>query len=186
MLKRLSERSPSSELGLAHANHLLQKSKKSSQHNFNQPSLIQLDVLETTSSTITLCWCCSGDTDYFLTNNNRFNNNNIDNNDNNIDNDNDGNYHITPNVSNVRRSNDVIREDIGPVKISIRISKEQILSEWEDVYCGLGRGCMIEKLKPNSLYHIRLLPLQKISTNDIQRSIRGPVYISARTEELTS
>lgn len=161
MLKRLSERSPSSELGSAHANHLVQKSRKSSQQLFNQPSLIQLDILEVTSSTITLCWCCSGDTDYFLTNT------------------------TTNDTNDTNNTNGVISEDIGPVKISIRRSKEQIISEWEDVYCGYGRGCTIEQLKPESLYHIRLIPLQKHINNNNQRSIRGPVYISATTEELS-
>ena len=164
MLKRLSERSPSSELGSAHANHLIQKSRKSSQQNLNQTSLIQLDILETTSSTITLCWCCSGDTDYFIQQNNQ-----------------------SDEKSNNNESNGVVREDIGPIKISLRLSQEQNLSEWEDVYYGIGRGCVIEQLEPNSLYHIRLIPLQQqkqSTTSSYQRNIRGPVYISAKTENL--
>lgn len=150
MLKRLSERSPSSELGTAHAEHLKHKARISSQWNYKQDgktSVIDLDILEQTSSTITLCWCCTGDSDYFVTNELEF--------------------------------TGAVRENIGIVRISLRKSLDQMVSPWQDVYEGNGRGCTIEYLEPNTLYHIRLIPLQ---TFPHQHGIRGPVYISGRTE----
>lgn len=151
MLKRLSERSPAHELGTAHATHLKHQARTSSQLNVqnDKSSVIDLDILEQTSSTITLCWCCTGDTDYFL--------------------------------RNEIATTEAIRENIGIVKISIRKSSEQKIFEWEDVYQGKGRGCTIEYLEPNTSYHIRLIPLE---SSHQRHNIRGPVYISARTEQL--
>jgi hypothetical protein len=169
ILKRLSERSPAAELGTAHANHLSQKSRISSQTNAiewrgagggagrDRTSLIQLDLLESTASTLTLCWCCSGDTDYFVT---------------------DGMTEMD--------GGGAIREEIGPVKISVRKSIDQRVYEWRDVYVGQGRGCMIECLEPDTVYHICLTPLQQphpFPSYQETRAIRGPIYISARTEQ---
>ncbi len=159
LLKRLSERSPSSELGSAHASHLLQKTRRSSQNS--STNRIVLDVLEATSTTVTLCWCCSGDTDFFLRDQN----------------------------GPIHNPHGVIREEIGPVSISLRHSTPHSLSEWMDVYTGGGRGCMIEHLSPATAYHIRLTPVRSAPSpfsqhqSEDQKAIRGSVYISVTTEQ---
>jgi hypothetical protein len=183
ILKRLSERSPALELGIAHANHLSQKSRVSSQTKARgwrgagggggggdpteseRTSLVELDLLECTSTTLTLCWCCSGDTDYFVT---------------------DGGAWTGQSQSQSRsHGGGAVREEIGPVKISVRKSIDQHVYEWRDVYLGQGRGCMIECLEPDTVYHIRLTPLQQRPPflSQETRAVRGPVYISARTEQ---
>jgi hypothetical protein len=173
ILKTLSERSPASELGTAHAAHLLHKSRSSSQittapatasacsEAATRTSLVSLDVLEVTSSTLTVCWCCSGDSDYFVTD------------------------HLRGSSGG---ESGAVREDIGPVKLSVRRSIDQMVFAWQDVYQGEGRGCTIEYLEPNTLYHIRLLPLLSSfsATPHQPRTVRGAVYISARTEERES
>lgn len=166
ILKRLSERSPTAELGTVHANHLSQKSRISSQTQTRgqgggwnsaeteRTSLVELDILECTASTLTLCWCCSGDKDFF----------------------------VTDSMALVDGGG-VSREEIGPVKISVRKSIEQRVYEWKDVYVGQGRGCTIEHLEPDTTYHICLTPLQQRPSFQETRAVRGPVYISARTEQ---
>jgi hypothetical protein len=160
ILKTLSERSPANELGTAHAAHLDHKSRSSSQLTevTKRTSLLSLDVLECTSSTITVCWCCSGDSDYFVRND-------------------------LPGIGSSEGHSGALREDIGLVKLSLRKSCDQMVFEWQDVYQGEGRGCTIEYLDSNTLYHLRLVPLSSPSSSHQQTSIRGPVYISARTEE---